>query len=848
VSLELENVSDHRPVVTKLRINEPVLPPIKHEFRIRVERLKKRGKFSERYIDEMENVGVGWTEDLQKDLDFLQDGSTASQRDKQELLDYHDSQISKIIMQTARSICGTARVQRGKIRFEHVRSKKLTSLYAKLRKEGGNKVKRAIATEVEKLSRKKFETYVDKLEELPANEIIKTVSSFNKRRSRKASALKNDDASIESYKLHFAMMNDNQLPTMRPLPEQEVRTNSRAELIALADCEFNLGTVNRVLKRLPWNKAPGNSGVSYGLLKRTGFLFRKSLTLFFRMMLLTQTVPTSWKTALICPVPKKGDLSLIENYRPISLTESLRKVFEHCLLRYLTRKAGPMHFSQGGFRSFHSCNDMIVTLHEALRRSRGQYCTAFLDIKAAYDSVDREILWTRCAARGISLQIINLLRSMFDQNTAQVLVSGRRSSPFKIKAGVLQGSVLSPFLYSLFVDHLAKELESTGPKVKVGSVFMNATFYADDIALVAENPGNLQQLLDICNDHALANRYRFNVGKCAFINKMEAELILQGERIPKVNFFRYLGVELNVKGIMWKQYLQRRTEETTQAGVKMVGMGMNLGGFGARSLCNLYKTFVRSKLEASLCILPPIKSISSKAESTQHLVLTRMLRVSRSTSQALSRALLATPAMTDRIKWLRSSFTRRLDGLPESHIVKMASNQPKSWLERLKQQVFPPSLSREDVKRLLLQNVADSARMATNGCLDLFASHKPPWFMTEKLPRSWRRLIIVWLLKKFNPHSEIACAQCNFTPLTQAHIAHCSNIFSNYPAHGHVLKRYLPEWLLAQGTVSLDLIAHELARCIELCFPKLLFSFARDDFQKFGTAARAEVPIFKTEY
>jgi hypothetical protein len=120
-------------------------------------------------------------------------------------------------------------------------------------------------------------------------------------------------------------------------------------------------------------------------------------------------------------------------------------------------------------------------------------------------------------------------------------------------------------------------------------------------------------------------------------------------------------------------------------------------------------------------------------------------------------------------------------------------NQPKNWLERLKSRVFPATLNHEDVRLMMLNNVADSARMATNGCLDLFASRKPPWFMTEKLPRSWHRLITIWILKKFNPHSEIACARCNFTPLTQAHIAHCSNMLSNYPAHGQVLKRYLPE-------------------------------------------------------
>ena len=845
VSREMENASDHRPVVMKLRIEEPALEPIKHEFRIRVERLKKWGKLSMLYLNELEDFGCDWSESLRNDLDGLE--ACNDQRTKQQLVDHHESQLNRFLTATARKICGTSKVSRGKIRWEPVRSRKLTRLCYKLRKEGGSKVKSAIDREVEKLSKKKFDKYVEKLDEMPINEVVKVVSSFNKRRSRKATALKSDDASIESYKSYFAGMTRNLLARKGKLSEAPVRTNSWEELEEIARLEFNLRAVIRTMRRLPWNKAPGNSGVTYGMLKRSGPFFKKSLSFFFRMLLLTQTVPTTWKTALICPVPKKGDLSVIDNYRPISLTESLRKVFEHLLLGHLKWKAGPMHFAQGGFRSFHSCNDMIVSLHEALRRSRGKYCVAFLDIKAAYDSVDREILWHRCASRGITAEMIALLQSMFDGNTAQILVNGKRSSPFRIEAGVLQGSVLSPFLYSLFIDDLARELEN-GPKIKVGSLQMNSTFYADDIALVAESPKQLQELLDICNLHAQRNRYRFNVAKCAYMNGSETELLLQGERIPKVPFFKYLGVEMNLKGIMHNVYLHRRCDETIEAGRKMVGMGMNIGGFGTKILSNLYKTFVRSKLEASLCILPPIKTIAVKAESSQHLVLTRMLRVSRSTSQPLARALLAIPSMTDRIKWLRSSFVRRFDCLPVSHIVKRSNDAPRNWIDRLRSSTFAPDSSREDVRMLMMRNVADCARSVTNGCLDLFASYKPPWFMTEKIPKSWRRLIVTWILKKYNPYQELACQRCGYKPLTQSHIAYCCDIFSNFPARGHIIKRYVPEWLLSQGTVSLDVFALEIARCVELCFPKLQFNFAHDDFARHKTYAKAELPVFKSEF
>jgi hypothetical protein len=103
-------------------------------------------------------------------------------------------------------------------------------------------------------------------------------------------------------------------------------------------------------------------------------------------------VPSSWTRALICPVPKKGDLSHITNYRPISLTETSRKLFELCLLRHLQPLAN-LSREQGGFRSSRSTIDQVEALDKLIRSAKRQHRRhpemAFLDIKAAYDSVPR---------------------------------------------------------------------------------------------------------------------------------------------------------------------------------------------------------------------------------------------------------------------------------------------------------------------------------------------------------------------------------------------------------------------------------------------------------------------------
>ena len=109
---------------------------------------------------------------------------------------------------------------------------------------------------------------------------------------------------------------------------------------------------------------------------------------------------------------------------------------EHCLLKYVNLKVGPSFLTQGGFRTNHCCKHILV-LHEAASKYQTKLHTAFLDIKAAYDSVDCRILWRCCCNCGLSAEAVDLLKEMFDHNAGQVVVGGKRSQPFHIESGVL---------------------------------------------------------------------------------------------------------------------------------------------------------------------------------------------------------------------------------------------------------------------------------------------------------------------------------------------------------------------------------------------------------------------------
>jgi hypothetical protein len=93
--------------------------------------------------------------------------------------------------------------------------------------------------------------------------------------------------------------------------------------------------VHQHVLRSPAGKAPGLTGLSADLLHPIADMVAPILASLFSIYFYLDVVPSSWKRSLICPVPKKGDLSMISNYRPISLTEVTRKIYEMCLINLM---------------------------------------------------------------------------------------------------------------------------------------------------------------------------------------------------------------------------------------------------------------------------------------------------------------------------------------------------------------------------------------------------------------------------------------------------------------------------------------------------------------------------------
>lgn len=812
-------LSDHRPIVFEFapRIFNYELPDRSY-MRIKKENLRDKDTRLVFGLQSMlrESILQDCLVELENSLN-----NAANANERQQAVDISDRTFCDFFLNLGKEILGETRAGKKKIKYSPLTSPQLESLYIEQELNPTHERLKLISAELCKLKRERFEEFADTLSNKPPADVLKIVAQINTNRRARSSALQDTPAALNEYANYFASMTTNSLPVPEHITLPVTLQCNFDENRNLAGKIFTTSTIMTTLVDVPWNKAAGKSGVCYDLLKAADISVISIISVWFRMLFSRGLVPLSWTRSIIVPVPKKGNLNKIENYRPISLTESFRKIFEHCLVRFLTATAGPMHFSQGGFRSDHCCSDMIATLHEVLSKNKNIH-VAFLDIKAAYDSVDRVILWNRCRDRGFSDGTIRILQRMFDHNSAQVVVNGKRSQPFGLRAGLLQGSVLSPFLYSIFIDDLAKDLMKED-RIEIGKFSLNCTMYADDIAVFASSAEKLQGLLQSCSNHAFKNRYQFNVAKCVVIGDSSFEYKLDEKQIDIDESFIYLGVDMTRTGIDFEKFVNRRCKTAVDAGMKLVAMGMNLGGFTPALCSMLYKIFIRSKLEAGSCIIPQNVARTKKYEAAQRTILARFFFCGKNSSGTIVRSLMNAPRMSFRQRYLRSRYVHRTQDLGENHIIKKVMNRPCNFLNRLGKNIFAKEectgAGREKLKNHEMIEVHAETCAATEGHLNLLADGKIPWFLRKKLDPILRKRICHWVLKKYPPHAPRTCGRCREPKCSQRHLAECTGLLCNHCPE--IPARFRPEHMLSNPETSLHVVGQAIQRSVGRCLPQL---------------------------
>ena len=198
---------------------------------------------------------------------------------------------------------------------------------------------------------------------------------------------------------------------------------------------------------------------------------------------------------------------------------------------------------QNGFRKKRACIDHIYVLTSIIRNRKAQGLptfSAFIDMKKAFDWVDRDLLFLKLLQNGINGKFYDSIKSMYNNPLACVNLNGNFTSWFGTTHGVRQGDVLSPTLFSVFVNDLATEINDLGLGIPTGDFLVNILLYADDIVVLAENETNLQKVLDHLKIWCSKWRMMVNNSKTQIVHFRK-----KGENVTNFSF-KFGEVDLNI--------------------------------------------------------------------------------------------------------------------------------------------------------------------------------------------------------------------------------------------------------------------------------------------------------------
>lgn len=182
----------------------------------------------------------------------------------------------------------------------------------------------------------------------------------------------------------------------------------------------------------------------------------------FYSIFFKEQIPRSWASIIGFNLFKKGDKTLLTNYRLIALVNSLLKIFTQIILNRLitwSDASGTIPESQNGFRPSRGCIDNIFILSSVIQfklsRPRGELYCAFIDFKRAFDSLNHDLLWLKLYNIGISGKVIRIIKCLYENANLHIRCGNKLSNPVVITEGVLQGEP-SPPSYLIFSSVMLK--------------------------------------------------------------------------------------------------------------------------------------------------------------------------------------------------------------------------------------------------------------------------------------------------------------------------------------------------------------------------------------------------------
>ena len=391
-------------------------------------------------------------------------------------------------------------------------------------------------------------------------------------------------------------------PALPPLSTENLvtldPTDCPGELLCTEEEVFDL------LLALDTNKSNGPDGISAHMLRGVACGLTPVLVKLFNLSITSCSLPSSWKTSRVVPIPKGSCTSPSpSNYRPISLLSITSKLLEKIIYSRITTfldSSYPLAANQWGFLPGRSTTHALLSaVHDWLSSMEDghEMGAVFFDLTKAFDSVPHRQLISKLRAIGLDDYLVSWITSYLTYRNQSVVLHGETSDLLPVTSGVPQGSVLGPLLFLLYVNDVNDVALSEGTKL---------ILYADDILLyrriyTEKDYAVLQQDVDSLGVWSLLNHLSFNPVKCKSmvlsrkkVRTTPPPLNLLGSEIEQVDSIKYLGLTIN-DNLSWSDHISKICSKAR----RLIGMLFRqfYNCADTSTIRTLYLTLIRPHLE-----------------------------------------------------------------------------------------------------------------------------------------------------------------------------------------------------------------------------------------------------------
>ena len=264
---------------------------------------------------------------------------------------------------------------------------------------------------------------------------------------------------------------------------------------------------------------------------------------------------------------------------------------------------------------------------------------------------------------------------MYSKVSSCVLVDGEQSQWFDSMVGVRQGCVLSPILYSVFINGFAKFIKASGTGgITISSDTLSLLLFADDIVMFAESAEKLQNMWQLLEEYCKKWRFEVNVDKskvmvCGTKSALntEEDFVWKfcGKQVERVREYKYVGVIVNDVGD-WTAQIDRVINKARKSTATLTNTVFRHFGISVRAKMQVWQAIVGSSMRYGSEVWWAQTKDAAALEAIQLGAMKNILRLNRSTTTAFVRGELALPELSRARDKSMLMWAGQVAGMPDT--------------------------------------------------------------------------------------------------------------------------------------------------------------------------------------